>query len=58
VRLVYFILYAPILIFFSIYFLQQLDKSTLAYASVFNLASDTGLVGYQYSALGSIVYAG
>ncbi|KAJ7873888.1 MFS general substrate transporter [Mycena olivaceomarginata] len=41
----------------GIYFLQQLDKSTLSYASVFNLAKDTGLVGYQYSALGSIVYA-
>ncbi|KAJ7680774.1 major facilitator superfamily domain-containing protein [Mycena polygramma] len=40
-----------------IYFLQQLDKSTLSYASVFNLAKDTHLVGYQYSALGSIVYA-
>ncbi|KAJ7782319.1 MFS general substrate transporter [Mycena maculata] len=41
----------------GVYFLQQLDKSTLAYASVFNLAKNTGLVGYQYSALGSIVYA-
>ncbi|KAJ6594390.1 MFS transporter [Mycena capillaripes] len=40
-----------------IYFLQQLDKSTLSYASVFNLAKDTHLVGYQFSALGSIVYA-
>ncbi|KAJ7495979.1 MFS general substrate transporter [Mycena galericulata] len=40
-----------------IYFLQQLDKSTLSYASVFNLATNTHLVGYQYSALGSIVYA-
>ncbi|KAF7357794.1 hypothetical protein MVEN_00825400 [Mycena venus] len=41
----------------GIYFLQQLDKSTLSYASVFNLAKDTHLVGFQYSALGSIVYA-
>ncbi|KAJ7933750.1 MFS general substrate transporter [Mycena leptocephala] len=41
----------------GIYFLQQLDKSTLSYASVFNLAKDTHLVGYQFSALGSIVYA-
>ncbi|KAJ6494935.1 MFS general substrate transporter [Mycena vulgaris] len=41
----------------GIYFLQQLDKSTLAYASVFDLAKDTGLKGYEYSALGSIVYA-
>ncbi|KAJ7646815.1 MFS general substrate transporter [Roridomyces roridus] len=41
----------------AIYFLQQLDKSTLSYASVFNLATNAHLVGYQYSALGSIVYA-
>ncbi|KAJ7709792.1 MFS transporter [Mycena rosella] len=41
----------------GIYFLQQLDKSTLSYASVFGLAKDTDLVGYQFSALGSIVYA-
>ncbi|KAJ7071951.1 MFS general substrate transporter [Mycena amicta] len=41
----------------GIYFLQQLDKSTLSYASVFGLVKDTHLVGYQYSALGSIVYA-
>ncbi|KAJ7267607.1 MFS transporter [Mycena haematopus] len=41
----------------GIYFLQQLDKSTLAYASVFNLSKKDHLVGYQYSALGSIVYA-
>ncbi|KAJ7162030.1 MFS general substrate transporter [Mycena filopes] len=41
----------------GIYFLQQLDKSTLSYASVFNFAADNHLVGYQYSALGSIVYA-
>ncbi|KAK7005917.1 major facilitator superfamily domain-containing protein [Favolaschia claudopus] len=41
----------------TIYFLQQLDKSTLSYASVFDLAKDTHLVGYQYSALGSVVYA-
>ncbi|KAF7376545.1 hypothetical protein MSAN_00070600 [Mycena sanguinolenta] len=42
----------------GIYFLQQLDKSTLAYASVFNLSANDHLVGYQYSALGSVVYAG
>ncbi|KAJ6498839.1 MFS general substrate transporter [Mycena sanguinolenta] len=41
----------------GIYFLQQLDKSTLSYASVFSLATNAHLVGYQYSALGSIVYA-
>ena len=40
----------------SRYFLQQLDKATLAYASVFGLIDDTGLVGDQYSWLGSIVY--
>ncbi|KAJ7141322.1 MFS transporter [Mycena epipterygia] len=44
-------------IMLGIYFLQQLDKSTLSYASVFSLVKDTHLVGYQYSALGSIVYA-
>ncbi|KAF7311003.1 hypothetical protein HMN09_00643700 [Mycena chlorophos] len=41
----------------GIYFLQQLDKSTLSYASVFNLVKDANLVGYQYSSLSSIVYA-
>ncbi|KAJ7282799.1 MFS general substrate transporter [Mycena rebaudengoi] len=41
----------------AIYFLQQLDKSTLSYASVFDLAANTHLVGYEFSALGSIVYA-
>ncbi len=40
----------------SVYFLQQLDKATLAYSSVFHLIEDTGLVGGQYSWLGSIVY--
>ncbi|KAF8199900.1 MFS transporter [Mycena galopus ATCC 62051] len=44
-------------IMLGIYFLQQLDKSTLSYASVFNLVANEHLVGYQYSALGSIVYA-
>ncbi|KAH8673517.1 major facilitator superfamily transporter [Xylariales sp. PMI_506] len=39
-----------------VYFLQGLDKATLSYASVFGLADDTGLVGDQYSWLGSIVY--
>ncbi|QRV93342.1 major facilitator superfamily transporter [Ceratobasidium sp. AG-Ba] len=39
-----------------VYFLQQLDKSSLAYASVFGIVSDTKLVGSQYSWLGSIVY--
>lgn len=40
----------------GIYFLQALDKSTLAYASVFGLIEETGLVGLQYSWLGSVVY--
>ncbi|KAL1876746.1 hypothetical protein Plec18167_005154 [Paecilomyces lecythidis] len=42
----------PILIW--IYFLQILDKSLLGYASVFGLQKDTGLVGSQYSMVGSI----
>jgi MFS family permease len=44
----------PILLI--VYFLQALDKATLAYASVFGLITDTGLQGEQYSWLGSIVY--
>ena len=40
----------------AIYFLQALDKATLAYASVFGLVKDTNLVGHQYSWLGAIVY--
>ncbi|KAI1397772.1 MFS general substrate transporter [Hypoxylon fuscum] len=43
-------------IMLAVYFLQGLDKATLAYASVFGLIEDTGLVGDQYSWLGSIVY--
>jgi hypothetical protein len=43
-------------IMLAVYFLQALDKATLSYASVFNLADHTGLVGTQYSWLGSIVY--
>ncbi|KAI0179736.1 MFS general substrate transporter [Hypoxylon sp. FL1284] len=43
-------------IMLAVYFLQGLDKATLAYASVFGLLDDTGLVGDQYSWLGSIVY--
>ncbi|KAI5863808.1 MFS general substrate transporter [Durotheca rogersii] len=39
-----------------VYFLQGLDKATLAYASVFGLIEDTGLHGDQYGWLGSIVY--
>jgi hypothetical protein len=44
----------PILL--TVYFLQALDKATLAYASVFGLITDTNLQGEQYSWLGSIVY--
>ncbi|KAI1137718.1 MFS general substrate transporter [Hypoxylon sp. FL0543] len=43
-------------IMLTVYFLQGLDKATLAYSSVFGLIRDTGLVGDQYSWLGSIVY--
>ncbi|KAK7680293.1 hypothetical protein QCA50_016533 [Cerrena zonata] len=39
-----------------VYFLQQLDKSSLSYTSVFNIQADTHLHGSQYSWLGSIVY--
>ena len=44
----------PVILF--VYFLQALDKATLAYASVFGLIEDTNLVGDEYSWLGSIVY--
>ena len=44
----------PILL--AIYFLQQLDKSTLSYASVFGLVDKTHLHGHQYSWLGAVVY--
>ena len=37
----------------GIYFLQALDKATLAYASVFGLVDEANLVGHQYSWLGS-----
>ncbi|KAJ7772545.1 MFS general substrate transporter [Mycena maculata] len=39
-----------------VYFLQQLDKSSLSYTSVFGIVTETGLVGTQYSWLSSIVY--
>ncbi|KAH8600059.1 allantoate permease-like protein [Bisporella sp. PMI_857] len=38
------------------YFLQQLDKSSLSYTSVFNIQKDANLHGRQYSWLGSILY--
>lgn len=40
----------------GVYFLQQLDKSTLSYASVFGLVKDAKLGGQDYSWLGSVVY--
>ncbi len=40
----------------GVYFLQALDKATLAYASVFGLVEDANLHGQQYSWLGSVVY--
>lgn len=43
-------------IILGIYFLQSLDKATLAYASVFGLIDKTNLQGQEYSWLGSIVY--
>jgi MFS family permease len=38
------------------YFLQQLDKSSLSYTSVFNIRADAHLHGKQYSWLGSVLY--
>lgn len=39
-----------------VYFLQQLDKSSLSYTSVFGIVSEAHLVGTQYSWLSSVVY--
>ncbi|PWY76450.1 MFS transporter [Aspergillus sclerotioniger CBS 115572] len=44
----------PILL--GIYFLQQVDKSTLAYASVFGLVEKAHLHGQEYSWLGAVIY--
>jgi hypothetical protein len=44
----------PILL--AIYFLQSLDKTSLAYASVFGLIDHAHLVGDEYSWLGAVVY--
>lgn len=41
---------------FYIYFCQQLDKSSISFASVFGFQADAGLVGSEYSWLSSIVY--
>ncbi|KAL5334128.1 major facilitator superfamily domain-containing protein [Aspergillus crustosus] len=43
-------------IMLGIYFLQQLDKSTLSYGSVFGLIEDANLKGQEYSWLGSSIY--
>ncbi|KAH7361857.1 major facilitator superfamily domain-containing protein [Plectosphaerella cucumerina] len=40
----------------AVYFLQGLDKATIAYSSIFGLIEDTNLKGDQFSWLGSIVY--
>ncbi|KAH8812795.1 putative MFS transporter [Xylogone sp. PMI_703] len=42
----------PVLVW--VYFLQVLDKSVLGYSAVFGLQKDTGLVGSQYSLVGSM----
>ncbi|CAG9981803.1 unnamed protein product [Clonostachys byssicola] len=39
-------------------FFAALDKNALGYAAVFGIRQDTGLVGQEYSWLGSIVYFG
>ncbi len=38
------------------YLLQQLDKASVSYTSVFNIVEETHLVGNQYSWLSSVVY--
>jgi hypothetical protein len=44
----------PILL--GIYFLQQLDKSTISYASVFGIVEKAHLHGQEYSWLGGSIY--
>lgn len=43
---------------FSLSFSQYIDKSALAYASVFGLSKDLKLKGTQYSTLGSLFVSG
>ncbi|KAK2462965.1 hypothetical protein APHAL10511_005017 [Amanita phalloides] len=43
-------------IMFSIYFLQYMDKQTLAFSSVFGIRRDAHLIGDEYSWLGSILF--
>ncbi|KAH8881385.1 allantoate permease [Thozetella sp. PMI_491] len=40
------------------YFCQSLDKGTLGFSSVMNIQKDAGLVGNEYSWLGTILYMG
>ncbi|KAJ5965157.1 uncharacterized protein N7479_005033 [Penicillium vulpinum] len=40
----------------GVYFLQQLDKSTISYASVFGIVEKAHLVGQEYSWLGGSIY--
>jgi hypothetical protein len=50
-------IYWPVLpLMLGTYFLQQLDKSSLSYTSVFNIQADAPLYGKQYSWLRSILY--
>lgn len=44
----------PLLVW--VYFLQILDKSVIGYSAVFGLRENAGLVGNQYSTIGSIGY--
>ncbi|PBP19931.1 allantoate permease [Diplocarpon rosae] len=45
-----------LLIMMFTYFLQALDKGTLAFASIMGIKEDTGLVGSQYSWLTTCIY--
>jgi MFS family permease len=40
------------------YFCQSLDKGTLGFSSIMNIRADAGLVGQEYSWLGTILYMG
>lgn len=43
-------------IIFYIYFNQQMDKSAVSFAAVFNFRADANLTGSQYAWLSTIVY--
>ena len=47
---------APLLA--GVYFLQFLDKTTLAYTAVMGIRKDAGLVGQEYADLGMVFYVG